>query len=380
MVPEARLSGVEPDSRMPRPQPRPGILAMPEYMRGLATVDGVERVVKLSSNENPFGPSPRAIAAAHDAIGAMHLYPEAGSGALRSAIGAYYGLDPARIFCGAGSDQILSLLALAYAGPGDEVVFNANGYGRFRLYAMAAGATPVAVPDRGFVADVGAFLGCVTARTRLVMLANPDNPLSTYLPFSEIRRLHADLADDVLFVLDGAYADYVTAPDYAPGEALVDAAANVVMARTFSKIFGLAAMRLGWVYAPRYVIEVLERLEPSFPITGPATAAGIAALGDRDHAARSREHNAEWRRRFGDRLALLGLTVFPSQTNFVLARFPQDHPRARTAAAANEFLLDRGIIARRFVAPAFADCLRITIGSAADMTAAGDALAEFLER
>lgn len=352
---------------------------MPAYMRGLASVAGVTTAAKLSSNENPLGSSPRARRAAADALDSMHLYPEAGSAALRAAIGAFFDLDPERVFCGAGSDQVLSLLTLAYSGSGDEVVFSANGYGRFQLYARAAGATPVPISDRDFHVAVDAMLSRVGARTKIVFLANPDNPTSLYLPAAEVRRLHAALPPHVLLVVDGAYADYVTAEPYDGGRALVDAADNVVMARTFSKVFGLAAMRLGWVYGPAHVIETLARVEPSFPLTAPALAAGVAALGDRDHVRRSVAHNTEWRRRFGDRLAQLGLAVYPSETNFILVRFPPDAPEL-SAEAANAYLLARGLLPRRFVAPVFADCLRISIGTAAELTAMGDALAEFLRR
>lgn len=359
---------------MARPEPRPGIRDMPAYMRGLSKVEGHDRVIKLSSNENPFGPSPLAVAAARGELDAMHRYPESGQTALREAIGRHFDLDPARILCGAGSDQLLNLLVQAYTQPGDEVVFSANGFAKFRLYAMAVGALPVAVPDRDFVADVDAILAAVTARTRIVALANPDNPTSTCLPGSELARLHAGLPDRVLLVVDAAYADYVRRDDYEPGSGL--AGDNVVMSRTFSKIFALAAMRIGWVHAPGHVIEVLARIEPSFPLTAPAMAAAIAALDDHRHRMWSRRHNDQWLPRVGARLEELGLTVYPSQTNFVTVRFPGRGERG--AAAADAHLLSRGIIARRFVAPAFADCLRITIGMAEDMRATGDALAELL--
>ena len=254
---------------------------MPAFMRGLSRVEGRDNAIKLSSNENPFGPSPLAVAAATAALDTMHLYPETGQTALRDAIGRHFGLDPERIFCGAGSDQVLNLLVQAYTQPGTEVVFPANGFGKFRLYAIGVGALPVAVPERDFVADVDSILAAVNERTRIVVIANPDNPTSTCLGGSEIRRLHAGLPAHVLLIVDAAYADYVRIDDYEPGSGLD--AENVVMSRTFSKIFALAAMRIGWVCAPRHVIDVLERLEPSFPLTAPAMAAAIAALDDREH-------------------------------------------------------------------------------------------------
>ena len=362
--------------RMSRPEPRPGIREMAAHMRGLSKVEGHERVIKLSSNENPFGPSPLGVAAALAELDTMHIYPEAGQTALREAIGQRFGLDPAKIFCGAGSDQILGMLVQAYTEPGDEVVFSANGFAKFKLYAMSVGAVPIAVPDHDFVADVDAILGSVNERTRLVAIANPDNPTSTCISGAELRRLHAELPDHVLLVIDAAYADYVGLSDYDPGSGLVEQAENVVMSRTFSKIFALAAMRIGWVHAPEHVINVLKRLKPSFPLTACAMAAAIAALDDTEHTARSRTHNDTWRARFSEALGKLHLQVYPSETNFVLVRFPSH--AARGADAADKHLLAHGIIGRRFNAPAFADCLRITIGSAKDMTAATTALTDFL--
>ncbi len=361
---------------MTRPEPRPGIREMPTYMRALSKVEGRDRVIKLSSNENPLGPSPFAVAAALGELDSMHLYPESGQTALREAIGRHFELAPSRIFCGAGSDQVLNMLVQGYTEPGDEVVFPANGFARFRLYAMAVGALPVAVPDRDFVTDVDAILTAVNERTRIVALANPDNPASTCISGGQLKRLHAGLPERVLLVVDAAYADYVRLADYEPGSGL--AADNVVMSRTFSKIFALAAMRIGWVYGPPHVIDVLTRLEPAFPLTAPAMAAAIAALDDHEHKTRSRRHNDEWLPRFSERLRGLGLKVYPSQANFVMVRFPERGERS--AEAADAHLLSRGIIARRFVAPAFVDCLRITIGLADDMQAAGDALAELLGR
>ena len=345
-------------------------------MRGLSKVEGHERVIKLSSNENPFGPSPLAVAAALAELDTMHLYPEAGQTALRKAIGQRFALDPGCLFCGAGSDQILAMLVQAYTEPGDEVVFSVNGFAKFKLYAMSVGAVPVAVADRDFVADVDAILAAVTDRTRLVALANPDNPTSTCIDGGELRRLHNGLPDNVLLVIDAAYADYVGSANYEPGGGLVSHAENVVMSRTFSKIFALAAMRIGWVHAPAHVIDVLKRLEPSFPLTAMAMAAAIAALDDVEHTTRSQQHNDVWRARFRTNLRELGLHVYPSQTNFVMVRFSDE--AGRGAEAADAHLLSRGIIARRFLAPAFEDCLRITIGMADDMTTTTDALTEFL--
>ena len=348
-----------------------------QHMLGISRLEGFEHVIKLSSNENPLGPSPKAVAAIATAVDQMHRYSESGYVELKQAIADRHNLDASRIVVGPGSDEVLTRTARAYAGSGDEIVHSAHSYGKFPIYATVVGATPVAAADRDFQVDVDAMLGCVTEQTRIVMLANPDNPAGTWISGAELRRLHAGLPDDVMLAIDGAYTEFVTVADYEDGIALVESADNVVVTRTFSKIYGLADLRLGWLYGPQNVIEVINRLSLSFPISGLAVAGGLAALGDVEFENRSRDHNETWLAWLTERLEGLGLRVHPSQTNFVLARFPDSE--GKNAKAANEFLLSRGIIPRVINGPAFEDALRISVGEAFEMQALGDALEEFLK-
>jgi histidinol-phosphate aminotransferase len=335
-----------------------------------------DRVIRLASNESPHGPSPQAVAAYHEAASRLHRYPDGGAVSLREALGRRHGLDPARIVCGNGSDDLIALLARAYAGPGDEVIHSEYGFLVYPIAVRSAGARPVAAPEPEFRTDVDNVLACVSPRTRLVFLANPNNPTGSYLAVSELRRLRAGLPDDVLLVIDSAYAEYVGAPDYDSGSDLVAEFDNVVMTRTFSKIYGLAALRLGWAYCPPAVADVLDRVRGPFNVTGPTLAAGEAALASTDHVTAARRHNDVWLPQLTAKIAGLGLTVFPSVANFVLVRFPTDP--GRNADAANAFLQERGIIARAMGAYKLPDCLRISVGLDDEMTAVIAALAEFM--
>ena len=355
--------------------PRKGILNIKGHMLAATAVDGVAPCINLASNENALGPCAGALAAAHAALDSIERYPEDGAVRLGAAIGAAFGLDPQRIVCGYGSDELLVRLARAYLDPGDEFIHSVHGYLKFPNYAHAMDATPVAAPDTDLRASVDGILSCVTRRTRMVMLANPDNPSGTYLGGMEIRRLHAALPDNVLLVLDSAYAEYVSAADYELPVALVDAAQNVVMTRTFSKIFGLAGMRLGWLYGPPAVVDVMRRLSITFPVSAPAAAAGIAAVGDRAHTQRVYEHTRAMRRWFTQAVTDLGLHAYPSEGNFVLVRF--DDP-AHPAAAACRHLEARGVVARMFASPAYRDMVRFTMGLEPEMHAAADALRDYL--
>jgi len=355
--------------------PRNGILNIRPHMLAMPARDGAAPRLNLASNESALGPSPDALAAARAALDSIERYPDDGAARLAAAIGATFGLDARRIVCGHGSDELLGRLARAYLDPGDELIHCVHGYLKFPNYAHAMSATPVAAPDTGLRASVDGLLSCVTPRTRMVMLANPDNPTGSYLGGNEIRRLHSGLPGNVLLVLDSAYAEYVAAADYELPVALIDAAQNVVMTRTFSKIFGLAGMRLGWLYGPPVVVDVLQRLSITFPVSAPAVAAGIAALGDESHRDRVFAHNRDVRRWFAQALAGLGLHVYPSQGNFVLVRF--DDP-TRPAPAAYRYLVERGIVARVFGSPDYHDMVRFTIGLDPEMRAAADALHDFL--
>jgi histidinol-phosphate aminotransferase len=362
---------------MTLPKPRPGILDISPYVGGDSGAPGFERPIVLSSNESPLGPSPAAIAAIRGYATATNRYPDGDSHDLREAIGGTFGLDPARIVCGSGSDELIALLVRIFAGPGDEVLYSQYGFLMYRISALAAGATPVAAPESGYCADVEAILACVSANTRILFLANPNNPTGTYLTADELRTLRARLRDGVVLVVDAAYAEYLGRDDYSPGIDLVDANDNVVMTRTFSKIYGLAGLRLGWAYGPPAVVDLLNRVRGPFNVSAPAQVAGVAALSDGAFYQAARAHNDEWQPWLAREFLNLGLDVVPGVANFVLARF--DDP-GHGADAARAFLKEREILVRGMNGYGLPDCLRITIGLAADNRAVAAALAEFLGR
>jgi histidinol-phosphate aminotransferase len=356
-------------------KPRPGILEIEPYVGGKAEVEGVTNVMKLSANECALGPSPRVVEALQSSAALVHRYPDGDARALRQAIGRRFDLDPERIVCGAGSDELIQLLLRAYAGPGEEVLYSAHGFLMYRLGALSVGATPVAAPERDLKADVDELLARLTSRTRLVFLANPNNPTGSYLTADELKRLHAGLPHDVLLVIDAAYAEYVQRNDYTTGLELIDRADNVVMTRTFSKLFGLAALRLGWLYAKPPVIDVLHRVRGPFNVSAPAQIAGIAALGDLDHQERERAHNDRWRRWLAQSLSEIGLTVHPSIANFVLVEFTERD--GRSASAASAWLESQGILARPMATYGLPRCLRISVGCEAENRAVVVSLREF---
>ncbi|MGQ4275014.1 pyridoxal phosphate-dependent aminotransferase [Terrihabitans sp. B22-R8] len=358
------------------PQPRPGILDIDPYVPGKSGAPGVARVFKLSSNETPLGPSPRAIEAYARTAAKLAAYPDGSSHLLREAIGRAQGLDPARIVCGAGSDEILNLLAHAYVGPGDEGIFTEHGFLVYKIAIMGRGGVPVSVPETSFTADVDAILSCVTERTKIVFLANPNNPTGTYLPVEEVRRLHAGLPGHVLLVLDAAYSEYVGRNDYDDGRELVDAATNVVVTHTFSKVFGLANLRIGWMYGPEAVVDVVNRIRGPFNVSGAAIAAGVAAAEDREFLEQSVEFNAAWRSWLELEIAELGLHVTPSVANFLLIHFPEE--AGRTAAEADDFLTSRGLILRRLENYGLPHALRLSIGSEEANRLVVDVLREFM--
>lgn len=358
--------------------PRPGILDIAPYVPGASTVDGVERIIKLSSNEGALGPSPKAVAAYQALAGKLHRYPDGGSADLRAAIGARHGLDPDRIICGAGSDEALGLLARAYAGPGDEILFGEHAFTMYPIFARSVGATPVKAPETDFTVSVDALLGKVTERTRIVYIANPNNPTGTMITKDEMTRLRAELRDDILLVIDAAYAEYVTRNDYSAGVELVDAGENVVMTRTFSKIYALGGVRLGWAYCPAVVADVLNRIRPPFNVTSAAQAAGIAAVNDVEFLTRSRDHNTAWLTWLSNRLAETGLDVVPSIGNFVLVRFPEDG--VHDAASAMAFLASRGIIPRSTASAGIPEGIRITVGVEDEMRLTMDAITDFMKQ
>jgi histidinol-phosphate aminotransferase len=360
------------------PQPRPGILDISAYVPGESEVPGGIKPIKLSSNESPLGASPKAIAAYKALADQLERYPDGGATALRRAIAQRYGLDPSRIVCGCGSDELIGLIAHHYAGPGDEVLYSEHGFLMFKISTLASGATPVAAPERSFRVDVDAMLARVGPRTKVVFLANPNNPTGTYIPHDEVRRLHGGLPGNVLLVLDAAYGEYVRRNDYEAGLELVATTANTVMLRTFSKIYGLAALRLGWAYCPAAVADVLNRVRGPFNVTAPAIAAGVAALDDLDHVERSVAHNEKWLPWVTAELGKIGLEVTPSIGNFVLLHFPARQDARKSAAAADAFLKGRGIILRPVGAYGLPNALRMTIGTEEENRAVVAALAEFM--
>ncbi len=361
---------------MSGPTPRPGILDIKPYVPGKSKIDGSAAAMKLSANESALGPSKLAIEAYRALSGRLHRYPDGSAQGLRQAIAHRHGLDAARIVCGAGSDEILYNLARGYAGPGDEVLYSEHGFNVYPIVTRAVGAHPVTAPESDLTFDVDAVLARVGARTRLVFIANPNNPTGTYIPADALARLRAGLRDDIVLVIDSAYAEYVTRNDYSAGIELVDGGDNTVMTRTFSKIYGLAALRIGWAYCPPAIADVLDRLRSPFNLSSAAQAAGTAAMEDSAHVAASRDHNEVWLPWLSERIKALGLVVHPSAANFILVRFPDDP--ARNAAAAMEFFGARGIIPRETGGYGLPQCLRITIGREDEVRAVADAVAAFM--
>ncbi len=361
-----------------RPTPRPGVMDIHAYVPGKSGAPGVARVFKLSSNETPLGPSPHAIEAYRAVANRLEDYPDGSSSDLRQVIGHVVGIDPARIVCGAGSDDLLSLLARAYLADGDEAIHTTHGFLVYPIATLATGAKPVIAAETNYTADVDAILAAVTERTKIVFLANPNNPTGTYLPHEEIKRLHRGLPPRVLLVLDAAYAEYVGRNDYDAGMELVAASENVVMCRTFSKIHGLAAVRLGWMYGPDHVVDAVNRVRGPFNVNAPASAAGIAAIQDSAHVARSVAHNEKWRGWLTVEIGKLGLQVTPSVANFILIHFPQDN--GRKASEADKLLTSRGVILRQVGAYGLPHALRMSIGCEEANRLAVATLAEFMGR
>lgn len=354
--------------------PHAGALRIRPHMLMEGNNEAQKIEINIASNENAFGPSPAAIAAGIDAMQSIERYSETAPAILAREIAIRFKLNADRIVCGFGSDDLLARIARAYLSAGDELIHSVNGYQKIPNYAFANNAEPVSAPDREFTVDVDAVLSRVTERTRIVMIANPDNPTGTYIAGKEVRRLHAGLPDDVLLVLDSAYLEYVAADDYDNPATLVDEADNVIMTRTFSKIFGLAGIRLGWAYAPDAVADILRRVGITFPISNPALASGLAALRDTNHAKHVYSENRRLGAWFAEALSEHGVIVHPSQTNFLLATFPDP---SRSAQMAYAHLREHGIAARRLATPNFAECVRFTIGLESEMSRTADVLRAF---
>jgi histidinol-phosphate aminotransferase len=363
------------------PTPKPGILEVSLYVGGRAAVPGVAKVFKLSANESPIGPSPKAMealsAAAHD----LQLYPDGSARLLREAIAEVHGLNPDRIVAGGeGSGPLLTLLANAFLQPGDEAVLSRHAFLVYEIVTRANSAVPVMVPERdtntGLKVDVEAMLAAVTPKTRIIYIANPNNPTGSYLNRDEMARLHAGLPRDVLLVIDSAYAEYVTAKDYEAGIELVSRFDNVVMTRTFSKLYGLAGLRIGWMYAPAAVCDVINRIRGPFNTSTLQQMAGAAAVRDREHFWKAVEHNNKWLPWVTAEIRKSGLRVDDSAANFVLIHFPPEGEK--TAAKADAFLSKRGVILRGVASYGLPDCLRMTVGTEEQNRLAVSLLQQFM--
>ncbi len=346
----------------PAPAPKPWVDAIAPYVPGRSATDDGRKAIKLSSNENPLGTGEAARAAFEAADRSLHRYPDAGAAALREAIAAKYGLDPARVIYGTGSDEILHLAAGAYAGAGDEVLFVRYGFSVYPIAARRVGAEPIEASDADYATDVDALLAAVTPATRVVFVANPNNPTGTYTTRGELARLHAGLSSDVLLVVDQAYAEYLEAEDDDGAFALAQAAPNVLVTRTFSKIHGLAAERIGWGYGPAAVITAMHKIRAPFNVTTAGQDAAVAALADDAFVSASRAHNLTWRTWLEDEIAALGnagLRAVPSKANFLLVLFEG----RVTAEQAYEALMAHGYIVRWLPGQGLPNALRISIGT-----------------
>lgn len=354
--------------------PKPGIMDIAPYVGGESKA-AAGRIIKLSSNESALGPSPKAVDALKSMASSMHRYPDGGCTELREALARKNNINPAQIVCGAGSDEIIAFLCNAFIGPGDEVLYNRHGFLMYGIGAQANGGVPVLAPEKNLTADVDALLAAVTPKTKIMFLANPNNPTGSYLPVSEINRLHAGLRGDIILVLDSAYAEFVTEKNYSAGHELVDLHDNVIVTRTFSKIYGMGGIRLGWGHCSPALADVLNRVRGPFNVSTPAQVAGLAALSDDEFVAKAVSHNTQWRTWTADKLSALGLTVYPSAGNFILV----DFATSDRAEACRLFLKDRGILVRQMGAYGLGHCLRLSIGTGEEMTLACDAIKGYLQ-
>jgi histidinol-phosphate aminotransferase len=357
------------------PEPQPGILSITPYKGGESAVEGVATVRKLSSNESPIGPSPKAMEVYRALAADLHRYPDGAAAKLRHALAAMHGLDADRIVCSNGSDEMISLLCAAYVGPGDEVLYNQYGFAMYPLATLARGGTPVTAEETDYTISVDALLKKAGPKTKICFIANPNNPTGTYIPVEEVRRLRAGLPAHTILVLDGAYAEYVSRNDFSSGAELVERHDNVVMLRTFSKIYGLAGLRVGWTYMPPAMVDIINRVRGPFNVNAIAQAAAVAALQDTAWTTKARTLNDVWLPQVKAGLEALGLQVVPSVGNFLLIRFPA---APKDAAAADRFLRSKGLIVRPVASYGLPQFLRFTIGTEDDNKAFLAAVKEFL--
>jgi histidinol-phosphate aminotransferase len=357
------------------PKPNPSILDIAPYVGGKSTAKPGVKVVKLSSNETPLGASPKAIEAYKQAAGSLHRYPDGSALKLREAIGEVYNIPAEHIVCGAGSDELIGLLVHGYVAADDEVLISQHGFLMYKIYAQSVGANVIYAPEKNLTTDVDALLAAVTNKTKIVFLANPNNPTGTYISAAEMKRLRNGLPEHVILAIDDAYCEYADATDYSDGSELVRGNENTVMLRTFSKIYGLSSLRLGWMFAPAHIIDVVNRIRGPFNITTPTIMAGIEAVKDVEFIAAAKKFNTQWLEWYNAEIKKLGLKVYPSIGNFVLVEFPKNKPTSAAAA----FLMERGLIVREVANYGLPDCLRISIGLEEDNKAVIAALAEFLK-
>lgn len=357
------------------PQPQPGLLSIAPYVPGKSAVKKGVESVKLSANESPLGASPKAVEAYLSVAGQLAIYPDGRATKLRQALAEVHGLNADQLVIGAGSDELLHLLAQTYLGEGDEAIVTEFGFLVYPIVTLGAGATPVVVKDHDYTVDVDAILAAVTGKTKIVWLANPNNPTGTYLPDAEVRRLHASLRSDILLVVDNAYAEYAVAEDYTDGAALAAEAQNVVMVRTFSKM-GLAGARVGWMYACPAIVDAVDRLRGPFNVSAPAQAAAEAAVRDVAFTQQLSAHNAQWRDWLSVELASNAVRVLPSQGNFILVLF--DETEGCSAAGAFEYLAEHGLIVREMGGYGVSNGLRISVGSEEVMHKLADVLRDYV--
>ena len=363
---------------MASPHPITGLQNIAPYIGGESELTGFDRVIKLASNEGAFGPSKKTLEALGSSAHDFFRYPDGDCNELRELLASKNNLPKDNIICGAGSDELISLLCRSYAGAGDEVLYSAHGFAMYPIYGRTVRATVVAAPENDITVDVDQLLGRVTNKTKLLFIANPNNPTGTYIPKSEVQRLIDLLPKTVLLVLDAAYSEFVDRKDYSDGAEFVTTNENVVMLKTFSKIYGMAGLRLGWMYAPDSVIDIINRMRSPFNVAYSAIVAGIAATNDDKFLKLSQEHNKKWLKWTRNSIRTLGLEVPDSVCNFVLVRFPQDSGWKLTAESADNFLKTKGIIVRRMGGYGLPNALRISIGTGEEMEITVNALKEFM--
>ncbi len=353
------------------------ILKITPYVPGKQAIKSTAKPIRLASNENPFGASPKAKEAIRTMTETLHRYPEGSCQKLRAALGKAYDISPDRIVCSAGSDELIALLCQAYAGSGDEVLYSEYGFLMYPISALRVGAKPIVAKEQGLKASIKNILAKVTHKTRIVFLANPNNPTGSYLTAAELKELRDVLPSHVILAVDAAYAEYVEARDYSDGLSLVSSTTNTVMIRTFSKIYGLASLRVGWAYCPSEIADILNRVRGPFNVSYAGQLAAIAALNDKSFITQSRAHNSKWLKKITTTLRDYGLKVYPSEGNFVLVEFPKGK---KSAQAADAFLQSKGIIVRRMEPYHLPKCLRFTVGLEKENRALLAALKAFLDR